>query len=185
MSNPPERFWLVDPLDGTKEFIEGYDEYTVNIALVDRGQPVLGVVDAPATGTTWYGGAGIGSMRRVGQSEALGISPSKRTSPCSAVISRSHLSDATRAFLEANNITETEPRGSSVKVCAIADGSADIYPRLGPTSIWDTAAGTAVARAAGCRVIDPAGRDLDYDPANGILREGFIVFPEGMRFVTD
>ncbi len=182
LQRAPAVFWLVDPLDGTKEFIEGLGEYTVNIALVDHGRPVLGVVVAPALGAYWYGTAGSGAFRGRQGSDPVPVSPSRNAEPATAVVSRSHLSDDTRRFLEANAITRTTARGSSVKICAVAEGSADIYPRHGPTSIWDTAAGTAVARAAGCRVVDGAGLDLDYDPAVGIRRDAFIVFPRGMKY---
>jgi len=180
LSRRAEVFWLIDPLDGTKEFVNGLGEYTVNIALVDHGSPVLGVVYAPALGVTWYGSKGKGAYRMENGGEPQAIKPSEGEKPTSAVVSRSHLSEATREFLDKHGITETTPRGSSVKICAIAEGTADIYPRQGPTSIWDTAAGTAVARASGCSVVDLDGNYLDYDPSAGILREGFIVYPSQM-----
>ena len=180
LSRGSETFWLVDPLDGTKEFINGLGEYTVNIALIENGVPVMGVVFAPALGTLWTGGLGIGGCRQERRGSPVEISASKKSHPETAVVSRSHLSDETVEFLQANGVTETSPRGSSVKICAVAEGSADIYPRHGPTCIWDTAAGAAVARASGCRVVDLVGDDLDYSPKNGIKRPGFIVYPEGM-----
>jgi len=175
-------FWLVDPLDGTREFVKGLGEYTVNIALVEHGSPVLGVVYAPATSICWYGTTGSGAYRFEKDSAPERIFPVDRKEPKNAVVSRSHLSDRTRRFLELNGITETISRGSSIKICAVAEGSSDIYPRHGPTCIWDTAAGTAVARSGGCRVVDGEGADLNYDPAGGIRREMFIVFPEGMKY---
>jgi len=183
LSRGNEIFWLVDPLDGTKEFIGGLDEYTVNIALIDHGCPVLGVVYAPALGVLWAGGEGTGAYRRAGQGSAEKIAPVPKQRPETAVVSRSHLSPETVNFLEKNEIAETSPRGSSVKICAVAEGAADVYPRYGPTCIWDTGAGAAVARAAGCRVVDLKGNDLDYSPEHGVLREGFIVFPAGMQVI--
>lgn len=178
----PNTYWLIDPLDGTKEFVKGLSEYTVNIALVRQTRPVLGVVHAPALETSWYAVLGGGAFRQQGLDQPVPLEPSSAPRPRSAVASRSHLSPQTEAFLQRNDITETTSRGSSLKLCAVAEGAADIYPRHGPTNIWDTGAGAAVALEAGCRVIDLAGTDLSYDPADGLLREGFIVHPESMEF---
>jgi 3'(2'), 5'-bisphosphate nucleotidase len=178
-----ERFWLVDPLDGTKEFIKGTPEYTVNIALIEGDAPVLGVVYAPALDTMWYAARGGGAFKQAGTAAARRVSPSTRAAPSSAVVSRSHLSEATVRFLDANGIAESVSHGSSIKICAVAEGAADVYPRHGPTNIWDTAAGAAVAREAGCRVVDLAGDDLRYGTAAGTRREGFVVYPAGMRVV--
>ena len=183
---PPERFagvevfWLIDPLDGTKEFIKGLTEYTVNVALVVAFRPVLGVVVAPALDSAWYAAEGAGAWRQVGDGPAERLACSTAGTPVSAVVSRSHCSPETLDFLKANGIDPAAgiSKGSSLKLCAVADGSADVYPRLGPTNIWDTAAAAAVARIAGCRVTDLAGEDLSYDPASGTLREGFLVFPQ-------
>ena len=173
-------YWCVDPLDGTKEFVKGLDEYTVNIALVEAGRPILGVVHLPVTDVTYWGGQGLGAFKCTGNSAPQAIAPSSARTPGSAVISRSHPSAETEAFLQANGITNVIPHGSSLKICAVAEGAADVYPRLGPTCLWDTAAGAAVAIAAGCEVIDLAGAPLSYDVANGLKREGFIVYPTGM-----
>lgn len=173
-------YWCVDPLDGTKEFVKGLDEYTVNIALVEAGRCVLGVVHLPATGVTYWGGAGLGAFKCAGDSGGQAIRPSSARAPASAVISRSHPSAETHAFLETHGIGHVIPRGSSLKICAVAEGAADVYPRFGPTCLWDTAAGAAVAIAARCRVVDLAGAPLSYDVADGLKRAGFIVYPEGM-----
>jgi len=178
-------YWCVDPLDGTKEFVKGLDEYTVNIALVEAGRPVLGVVHLPVTDVTYWGGQGLGAFKRIGDAAPQAIAPGSAQVPASAVISRSHPSPETEAFLKANAITDVIPHGSSLKICAIAEGAADVYPRLGPTCLWDTAAGAAVALAAGCDVIDLAGAPLSYDVANGLKREGFIVCPKGMDIRLD
>jgi len=175
-----DRFWLVDPLDGTKEFVKGLTEYTVNIALVERDRPVLGVVYAPALEAMWFAASGVDAEKQLGGGDPQSIAPSQRPRPRSAVVSRSHMSDATRAFLEKNGITNSVSHGSSIKICAVAEGAADVYPRYGPTNTWDTGAGAAVAIAAGCRVVDLAGEDVCYDTERGTLREGFIVYPAHM-----
>ncbi len=174
-------FWCVDPLDGTKEFVGGLPDYTVNIALIEAGRPVLGVIYIPALDELYYGAEGIGAFKSVGGRAPRPISASDREQPRTAVVSRSHLSPETEQFLERLNVSQTIKRGSSAKICAVADGSADIYPRFGPTCLWDTAAGTAIAREAGCRVVDLAGEDLSYDVRKGLKRPGFIVHPARLR----
>ena len=180
-----QTYWCVDPLDGTKEFVQGLDEYTVNIALVDAGGPVLGVVHLPVTDVTYWGGEGIGAFKCVGRGEPQAIAPSSASAPASAVISRSHPSDETQAFLDVNGIERVIPHGSSLKICAVAEGAVDVYPRFGPTCLWDTAAGAAVAIAAGCEIVDLAGAPLSYDVADGLKREGLIVYPAGMALRLD
>jgi 3'(2'), 5'-bisphosphate nucleotidase len=169
-------FVLVDPLDGTKEFIAGRDEYTVNIALVSGGAPIAGVVSAPAQGRLWRGAVGSGAERLAIKGEQA-ISPqpihARRWPGTGAValVSRSHRDPATEALLSRLPPTSPQSCGSSVKFCRIAEGSADVYPRLGPTSEWDIAAGHAVVVAAGGVVTDPGGRPLPY----GRAQEGFKV----------
>jgi 3'(2'), 5'-bisphosphate nucleotidase len=180
-ADPPEVFWCVDPLDGTKEFIKGLDEYTVNIALVRDAQPILGVVYAPALERGWCAAEGCGAWCRSADGTLGPIKPVDRRQPRTAVVSRSHLDEATEAFLKRNHIEQSLPHGSSIKLTAVAEGTADVYPRYGPTCLWDTAAGCAVARQAGCKVIDLDGNDLSYDPRAGLKREGFIVHPVGMN----
>jgi len=170
-------YWCVDPLDGTKEFIRGLSDYTVNIALVDCGEPTLGVVDVPAAEVTYYAARGLGAFKVAPGARPVPIRPSRCEQPASAVVSRSHLSAETERFLERVGIASTVRRGSSVKICAVAEGSADIYPRFGPTCLWDTAAGAAVAREAGCAVVDLSGEALSYDPDAGLKHAGFLVVP--------
>lgn len=167
-------YWLVDPLDGTKEFVKGLPEYTVNVALIEADEAVLGVVDVPAARCLFTGARGLGAHRDDG-SGRVALTPSTTDSPRSAVVSRSHLSPATATFLETLGITEAVPRGSSLKICAVAEGAADVYPRLGPIRLWDTAAGVAVARAAGCDVMALDGHPLRYDPAGGLVHTGLVV----------
>lgn len=143
-------FWIVDPLDGTKEFIKKNGEFTVNIALIDEGVPVLGVVYVPDKKTTYYAEKGQGSFRQVGTDAPNRIfsSASSKDDKLTAVQSRSHGSDKLVEQLKEKGLTvkETIPAGSSIKFCLVAEGEADIYPRMGPTMEWDVAAGDAVFR---------------------------------------
>lgn len=156
------QFWLVDPLDGTKEFISKNGEFTVNIALIDQRLPILGVVAAPARGIVWWGAVGHGAVRREGgEAQAIKV----RAVPAGgmvAVASRSHRGADTDAWLAERGITDTVAAGSSLKFCLVAEGKADVYPRLGTTMEWDTAAGHAVLRAAGGRVREIGGSPLLY-----------------------
>jgi len=150
-------FWLVDPLDGTKEFIKGNGDFTVNIAFIRENQPVFGVVYAPAKDVLYYGGIGFGAFRVFGgKKESIGrSSPNKLT----IVTSKSHMNDETRAFIDrlkeitGNREIETVSVGSSLKICLVAEGKATLYPRLGPTMEWDTAAAHAVLKGAGGKII--------------------------------
>ena len=145
-----DQFWMVDPLDGTKEFIKKNDEFTVNIALIENGVPILGVVYAPALDLLYYGKRGVGSFKKVKDSEVsqLDVKPFQKPGKGRIVVSRSHGDDATVKKLESIGIEVLEevPSGSSIKFCLVAEGKADIYPRLGPTMEWDTAAADAVYR---------------------------------------
>jgi 3'(2'), 5'-bisphosphate nucleotidase len=159
-------FWLVDPLDGTKEFIKRNGEFTVNIALIEDGRPTLGIVLAPATGTLWRGAAGLGADKRVGSGAFQPITtrpaPAEGLTACG---SRSHGSedDLERWFRENKlNVTNRVPAGSSLKFCLVAEGKADIYPRFAPTCEWDTAAGQGVLEAAGGEVVTTDNRSLTY-----------------------
>jgi 3'(2'), 5'-bisphosphate nucleotidase len=174
-------YWCVDPLDGTKEFVKGLTDYTVNIALISNNKPILGVIGIPATGVTYWAGQGLGAWKRQGDAPADRITSSTCSKPTSAVVSRSHLDSETAQFLARLGITTVTPHGSSLKICAVADGTADIYPRFGPTCLWDTAAGAAIAIEAGCTVVDLAGNDLIYDPRQNIKHAGFIVSPAGLE----
>lgn len=157
------RFWLVDPLDGTKEFISRNGEFTVNIALVEAGVPVLGLVLAPALGRLYAGAQGVGAwVKDAAGQRAIQV----RAVPeegLTVVGSRSHGdASAMDAFLAGRKVAKFTGAGSSLKLCLVAAGEADLYPRLGRTMEWDIAAGHAVLRAAGGRVTDLAGADLRY-----------------------
>jgi 3'(2'), 5'-bisphosphate nucleotidase len=165
-----ERFFLVDPLDGTKEFVSRRDEFTVNIALIENGEPVLGVVFAPARRELFWGDVRAGKAGHIdadpdGTMPSLGNAISARPPPPQglvAVASRSHRSPETDAFLANYSITDFRSIGSSLKFCVVAAGQADIYPRIGTTMEWDTAAGQAVLTAAGGRVTTLEGEPFRY-----------------------
>jgi 3'(2'), 5'-bisphosphate nucleotidase len=166
-------FWLVDPLDGTKEFISKNGEFTVNIALIEGGEPVLGVVLAPALGKVWWGARGHGAMTRDGQGEARRIEVRPKPERLVAVASRSHADPQTEAFLDEAGVAERISAGSSLKFCLVAEGKADLYPRFGRTMEWDTAAGHAVLAAAGGRVTTRDGAPFLYRKP-GFENPGFI-----------
>jgi 3'(2'), 5'-bisphosphate nucleotidase len=144
-----EYFWLVDPLDGTKEFVKKNDEFTVNIALIHKDIPVLGVVYAPALDTCYWAKQGDGAFK---DGQKLPLKTEVQRNTYKIVASRSHMSDETQAFIDAidtNKEKELISIGSSLKICLVAEGKADIYPRLGPTMEWDTGAAHAVLSEAG------------------------------------
>lgn len=164
-----EYFWLVDALDGTKEFISGGEDFTVNIALIHQGAPILGVVYAPAKGML-YAGHGEGTAIRWSQEtdreKQIGVRNPPRQG-LTVVASMRHGDDARlEKFLSEFKIEKLLKIGSSLKICAIAEGKADLYPRLGPTCEWDTAAGDAVLRSAGGMVADLEGQPLRYGGAD-------------------
>ena len=165
-----ERFFLVDPLDGTREFVSHRDEFTVNIALIEAGEPVLGVVFAPARHEVYWGDVRAGKAGRIdadpdGTMPSMGAAIAARSAPprgWTAVASRSHRTPETDAFLSNYSIAEFRSIGSSLKFCLVAAGEADIYPRIGTTMEWDTAAGHAVLSAAGGRVTGLTGEPFRY-----------------------
>jgi 3'(2'), 5'-bisphosphate nucleotidase len=160
------RFILVDPLDGTREFIGGHDDFTVNIALIEAGIPVLGVVHAPALHALYLGGPGRAEKVKLDEKDAviarMPIAARLKGASPSALVSRSHNCDATDAYIRKAAILERKTVGSSLKFCMVAEGVADLYPRFSPTMEWDTAAGDAVLRAAGGMVATEDGVPLTY-----------------------
>lgn len=171
------RFWLVDPLDGTKEFIAGSDEFTVNIALIEQDQVRFGVVGIPARNQLYWGGAALGSWRQTGDQPAEPIHCRSPVRPLRVVASRRHSSADQEALLErlrsARGI-ELTGVGSSLKFCVLAEGIADLYPRFAPTSQWDTAAAQAVLEGAGGRVLGLDGRRFGYPQRADWLNPYFI-----------
>ncbi len=181
-----ETFVLVDPLDGTKEFIGRTGEFTVNIAIIAGGRPRAGVVYAPALARLWLGALGAGAAcaevapcrHGVGDAarQALRVRP-RPEGGLIAVASRSHLDPDTAAFLAGLEVNERRSIGSSLKFCLVAEGLADVYPRFGPTMEWDTAAGHAVLEAAGGRVTTPEGAAFGYGKAaTGYRNGGFVAW---------
>ena len=157
------RFWLIDPLDGTKEFIARNGEFTVNIALIEDGRSVLGVVFAPATGELFWGGPGLGAFRQRGEETvSIAVASAQADDVCRVVVSRSHLDAETQAVIDRLGPVSLVRAGSSLKFCRVAEGAADIYPRMGPTCEWDTAAAQAVLEGAGGVVLDVHGAPLRY-----------------------
>jgi 3'(2'), 5'-bisphosphate nucleotidase len=187
-------YFLVDPLDGTREFIAGRDEYTINIAIVTDGAPTLGVIAAPAQGLIWRGivGGGAERLEFSGQKASAPQAIKTRARPDGELIvmvSRSHLEARTQGYLDGLPHTRRVGCGSSVKFCRLAEGTADLYPRLAPTHDWDIAAGHAILVAAGGSVIDPDGAALTYGTAE-LLIPAFLAWgdptpTEGALKVTE
>lgn len=168
-------YWLVDPLDGTKEFIKRNDEFTVNIALVSGGEPVLGVVYAPALERAYYAAEGEGAYRRDGEAAPRLIrAAGYQGGPLRVVASRSHAGPDLQGFLDRIGEHEVVSMGSSLKLCLVAEGAAHLYPRLGPTMEWDTAAAHAVVKAAGGSVTDLQAVPLRYNKED-LLNPYFMV----------
>lgn len=168
-----QRYWLVDPLDGTKEFIKRNGEFTVNIALIEAGKPVMGVVYAPVLGVMYSAADGKAWKEEGGQREQIHVRDAR---PPLVVVSRSHGDDdEMKEYLKQLGEHQTVATGSSLKFCLVAEGKAQLYPRFGPTNIWDTGAGHAVAMAAGAHVHDWQGKTLDYAPRESFLNPGFRV----------
>lgn len=174
------RFWLVDPLDGTKEFIKRNGEFTVNIALIEDTMPVLGVIYAPAKGLMYFAQRGKGAYREeAGVQKRINAAEVKKGSAIKAVVSRSHPSPAIEGYLSSFKIESRVEAGSSLKFCLVADGTADIYPRFGETWEWDTAAGHAIAAEAGASVTLPDLAPLTYNK-EGLKNPGFIAASRGL-----
>ncbi|WP_428945041.1 3'(2'),5'-bisphosphate nucleotidase CysQ [Pantoea sp. FN060301] len=169
-----QSYWLVDPLDGTKEFIKRNGEFTVNIALIEMGKPVLGVVYAPVLGVMYSAAEGKAWKEEGGHREQIQV---REARPPLVVISRSHATndEELKEYLNQMGEHQTTAIGSSLKFCLVAEGKAQLYPRFGPTNIWDTGAGHAVAIAAGAHVHDWQGKTLDYAPRESFLNPGFRV----------
>ena len=181
-------YWLVDPLDGTKEFMNKNGEFTTNIALINNHKPIIGVVHSPITKKTFIGHDGLGSFcvnesndfRKLNREE----NTEKRNKICRVAVSRSHKSDALSEFLNQIGDYEEIESGSSIKFCMLAENKADIYPRLGPTSEWDTAAGHAVALYAGCYIESSRGQ-LEYNKKESYLNDSFIVTNKNFKRLID
>jgi 3'(2'), 5'-bisphosphate nucleotidase len=169
------RYWLVDPLDGTREFVKRNGEFTVNIALIDDHQPVLGVVFAPALDYLVFAERGRGAWLRAANGQDIRLQTRCPAEvPLRVVASRSHLDDRTAALLVRLGEHERHGLGSSLKFCRIAEGRIDVYPRFGPTCEWDTAAAQCVLEEAGGAVIDTRGQPLRYNFGESLLNPDFL-----------
>lgn len=179
------RWWLVDPLDGTKEFIAGSEEFTVNVALIEQGRVLFGVVGIPANGRCYYGGAEFGAWRAEadGAAQPLHVRDTPRDG-FTVVASRRHSSPAQEHLLDGLRQRFGElvlaNVGSSLKLCLLAEGAADCYPRLAPTSQWDTAAAQGVLEGAGGELLDCAGTPLTYEARETYLNPSFLALPQGV-----
>lgn len=177
------RYWLIDPLDGTKEFIKRNGEFTVNIALIEQGKSVLGVVYAPALDICYRAAEGLGAEKTDanGKLSSIKVAAHQPGQPWRLVGSRSHGGDAMPALLAQLGEHELVPMGSSLKLCLVAEGSADIYPRLGPTSLWDTAAAQCVVEQAGGKVVQLNGDTLSYANTAQLLNPYFLVLGDNQQ----
>ncbi|BCT92733.1 3'(2'),5'-bisphosphate nucleotidase CysQ [Lysobacter helvus] len=168
------RLWLVDPLDGTREFVKRNGEFTVNLALIEDGEVIFGVVQAPVTGQLWHGTRGGPALRRDADGEVVIQSRRPATAPLRVAASRSHRDTRTEDFIARMGEVEPIGLGSSLKFCRLAEGGMDVYPRFGPTNEWDTAAGQAVLEAAGGCVLDSKGRPMRYNQRDTLLNGDFM-----------
>lgn len=174
------RYWLVDPLDGTREFVKKNGEFTVNIALIDGHAPIMGVVHAPALDYLAHAERGVGAFLRDGVDDVAMLTRRPALPPLNVAASRSHLDARTLAVLERIGEHQRLGLGSSLKFCRIAEGRMDVYPRFGPTSEWDTAAGQCVLECAGGAVLRLDGRTLDCNNKPSLLNPDFIALGDAM-----
>jgi 3'(2'), 5'-bisphosphate nucleotidase len=170
--------WVVDPLDGTREFVKRNGEFTINIALVVEHEPVLGMVSAPAQGATFWGMAGLGAFTRRQGGEARRIHTVPPQRPLRVIGSRSHTSPQTAAYLTRLGAHVMSGIGSSLKFCLLAEGKAELYPRFGATSEWDTAAGQALLEAAGGHVTRMDGHRMRYNCRESLINGDFVAFSD-------
>ena len=178
-------YWLIDPLDGTKEFIKKNGEFTVNIALIYQNDPIIGVVHAPVLNETWVGEQGKSAIKiEQGSITIIKTTPYKKTDICKVIGSRSHAGDSLNKFLQGLGKYQLMSIGSSIKFCLVAEGKAHIYPRLGLTSEWDTAAAHAVVNSAGGEVFDFETKiPLKYNTKDSLLNPYFVVQDKSSMFL--
>jgi len=173
-----QRYWLVDPLDGTKEFLAHNDEFTVNIALIDNHEPILSVVYAPAKMACYYACVGEGAFYQQGKASAEKLNAQPAAQTVKVLASRRHDPQLLQQFLTYFPSYERVHVGSSLKFCLIAAGKADVYPRFGETSEWDTAAAQCILEAVGGRVVDLHGQRLMYNTKNNLLNPPFMAYAD-------
>jgi len=181
-----QEYWLIDPLDGTKEFIKRNGEFTVNIALIQDHRAVLGVVYAPVLGRCFFASRNGGAFEKTAAGKVREIKAAHAAhTPLRVVGSRSHRGELLDTYLAKLGEHVMVPMGSSLKLCLVASGEADIYPRLGPTSEWDTAAAQAVVECAGGKVTNLEGEPIMYNTKENLLNSHFLVFGDASRNWTD
>ncbi len=169
------RYWLVDPLDGTREFVKRNGEFTVNVALIDQHRPVLGVVQAPVLDYLCHAAVGVGAFLQTSEGGERRLQTTRpAAAPLRVAASRSHLDERTQALLQRVGAHERIGLGSSLKFCRVAEGAIDFYPRFGPTSEWDTAAAQCVLEQAGGAVIGIDGEPLAYNRKDSLLNGDFL-----------
>jgi 3'(2'), 5'-bisphosphate nucleotidase len=177
-----EWLWLVDPLDGTREFVDRSGEFTVNVALIHQHAPVLGVLHVPLSGVDYYAAVGSAAFRQGRDGVPQRIAPRARIAGEPRIVaSRSHRGSRLDGFFSRVGRHEFRPLGSAAKFGLIADGSADLYPRVGPTSEWDTAAGQAIAEIAGARVVGRDGAPLTYNARDTLINPDFVCYADPSR----
>ena len=175
-----QRYWLVDPLDGTREFIKGNGEFTINIALIESGQPVLGLIHAPASGEVYFATAKEGAYKQLPGEVPQQIKVRRWAGGKITIAgSRSHQSESFKAMLTRFPTCEVLTLGSSLKTCYVAEGRADLYARLGPTGEWDTAAAQCIVEEAGGRLVDLQLNPLRYNSKESLINPPFITFGDG------
>jgi len=169
-------YWLVDPLDGTREFVKRNGEFTVNIALIENHQPILGVIHTPVSGVCYFANIHDGSFKQLPKQKPVKIATRRKQEGHTIIAgSRSHRGDSLKQFIGKVGSFEIISMGSSLKSCLVAEGLVDIYPRLGPTSEWDTAAAQCIVENAGGQVLDLAMRPLRYNTKASLLNPHFLV----------
>lgn len=168
-----QRLWLVDPLDGTREFVKRNGEFCICIALIEGDAAVFGLIQQPVSGLLWHGAPGQGAWRRENGVD-VPLHYHRNEGPLRIAASRSHRDARTQALIDRIGDVDTVPCGSALKFCRIAEGAIDLYPRFGPTSEWDTAAGQAIVEGVGGAVVDPQGRALRYNRRDTLLNGDFM-----------
>ena len=184
------RYWLIDPLDGTREFLDRNDEFTVNIALIEAGQPLLGVILQPVTGCCWWGGSGLGAWKQEAEQPPQPLRVQALQPPRLRVLtSQRHglerMSSLVDALQHQGLKVEAQPLGSSLKFCYLAEGRADFYPRLGPTGEWDTAAAQAILEAAGGQLLTWSLEPLRYNQKASLINPDFVALADSTQPWSD
>ena len=173
LDNPDKTFWCVDPVDGTKEFIERNGEFTINISLISKMEPILGLVLIPASNILYTAFKSMGAFKIIEEKKEK-ITVKKSLNQLTFAVSKSHINNKTKLFISQFKKNSLKSVGSSIKLCLVAEGIVDCYPRMGPTSLWDIAAGHCIVNEAGGFIKDEEGNVLTYDVSRSYLNKNFI-----------